>query len=84
MGQTEIEFQLEDHATSDTARADLRCFVKGIEGHPGEAKARNVLSNRLVDVAGIHNNKDAFGKVCQMIQGRMLHVLLRHIGFAAA
>ncbi len=71
-GQTEIEFQLEDPTSADTAQADLRCFVNGQESHPGEAKARNVCSNPITDPTGIHSNKEAVGKVsrettCQLL-----------------
>ena len=61
-GQPEVQFQLEDFASQDTARHDLRCFVGNVEGHPGEAKSRNVSSNPIADPDGIHDNKDAFGK----------------------
>ena len=61
-GQPEIQFQLEDSACQDTARQDLRCFVDNEEGHPGEAKPRNVSSNPIADPDGIHSNKDTFGK----------------------
>ncbi len=37
--------------------------MNGVESHPGEAKARNVSSNPITDPDGIHNNKEAFGKV---------------------
>ncbi len=67
----------------DTVRADLRFFVNGLDGHPGEAKARNVSSNPLVDAAGIHSYKDAFGKVSQTVSGHMSHGLLNHTSFAA-
>lgn len=66
IGQTEVAFLLEDHAVADTARPDLRCFINGVESHPGEAKARNVSSNPLYDPVGIHSNKDAFGKVSRL------------------
>ena len=62
VGQPEIQFQLEDAASADSARPDLRCFVNGVESHPGEAKARNVSSNPITDPDGIHN-REAFGKV---------------------
>ncbi len=61
-GQPEVQFQLDDFARQDTARQDLRCFVGNVEGHPGEAKPRNVSSNPIADPDGIHSNKDAFGK----------------------
>ena len=49
VGQPKIQFQLEDPASADTARPDLRCFVNGVESHPGAAKARNVSSNAIKD-----------------------------------
>ena len=54
---------LGDYASVDSAQPDLLCLVNGVECHPGEANARNVSSNPLVDAVGIHSNKDAFGKV---------------------
>ena len=63
VGQPEIQFQLEDPASADSAGPDLRCFVNGVESHPGAAKARNVSSNPITDPDGIQNNKEAFGKV---------------------
>lgn len=61
--QVSLKFsQLEDSACQDTARQDLRCFVDNEEGHPGEAKPRNVSSNPIADPDGIHSNKDTFGK----------------------
>ncbi len=71
-GQTEIEFQLEDPSSTDTAQPMLRCFLNGEESHPGEAKARNVCPDPITDFTGIHSNKEAFGKVsrettCQLL-----------------
>ena len=77
IGQVEVAFRLEDDAPADTARPDLRCFINGVESHPGEAKARNVSSNPLIDSVGIHSNKDAFGKVsCLRLQYAFSAILL--------
>ncbi|DBB03418.1 TPA: hypothetical protein ACH3X3_010780 [Trebouxia sp. C0006] len=72
VGQPEIQFQLEDPASADSARPDLRCFVHDVESHPGEAKARNVSSNPITDPDGIHNNKEAFGKLHKVIRAKYL------------
>ena len=74
VGQPEIQFRLEDQASADSARQDLRCFVNHVESHPSEAKARNVSANPLADADGIHSNADAFGKV----SSQALHHILSH------
>ncbi|KAL3151006.1 hypothetical protein ABBQ38_012877 [Trebouxia sp. C0009 RCD-2024] len=71
-GQPGIQFQLGDIAHQDTAQHDLRCFVDSVEGHPGEAKPRNVTSNPLADTDGIHSNRDAFGKLYKVIKAKFL------------
>ena len=63
VGQPEIEFQLKDPASADSAQADLRCFVNGVESHPGAAKAGNVSSSPITDPDGTHKHKQAFAKV---------------------
>ncbi|KAA6421293.1 MAG: hypothetical protein FRX49_08779 [Trebouxia sp. A1-2] len=72
VGQPEIQFQLEDTASADSAQPDLQCFVNGVESHPGEAKARNVSSNPITDPDGIHNNREAFGKLHKVIRAKFL------------
>ncbi|KAG0580507.1 hypothetical protein KC19_4G178500 [Ceratodon purpureus] len=70
-GQEEVFVLGEDHTFHDSARGDLRVYVRNME-HPSEMKAVNGSSNALNDPTGILSNKAAFGKLHNIIRAKLL------------
>jgi hypothetical protein len=70
-GQPDILVLPEDHTTGDTARGDLRIYVRDMH-YPSELKVVNGLANLQTDRTGILSNRPAFAKLHKIIVTKLL------------
>jgi hypothetical protein len=71
-GQPDINFEAEDKNMQDSAREDLRGFVRGTSCVPQEVKREYGIANSS-DATGIHKNRAGFAKASVQLMCARMH-----------